>query len=101
MGTIYSVRIAQRLGQSEEAIPNSSPGRCVRCLASERPYKKPFSVEKSLAIVEDGRDRHFDGAVLDEARVQLALLHAEFVSLSDTETEAVDDRIIAGWFPIG
>ena len=34
-------------------------------LISERPYKKPFSVEKSLAIIREGRGSHFDPDVVD------------------------------------
>ncbi len=34
-------------------------------LTSKRPYKKPFSVEKSLAIIREGRGSHFDPDVVD------------------------------------
>jgi putative two-component system response regulator len=34
-------------------------------LTSNRPYKKAFSVERSLEIMEQGRGTHFDPAVLD------------------------------------
>lgn len=34
-------------------------------LTSERPYKKPFSIEKSFAIIREGRGTHFDPAVVD------------------------------------
>ena len=34
-------------------------------LTSKRPYKEPFSVEKSLRIIEEGRGSHFDPAVHD------------------------------------
>jgi len=34
-------------------------------LTSKRPYKEPFSVEKSLAIIRDGKGSHFDPAVVD------------------------------------
>ena len=34
-------------------------------LISKRPYKKPFSVEKSLAIIREGRGSHFDPDVVD------------------------------------
>ncbi|NCC25249.1 MAG: response regulator [Deltaproteobacteria bacterium] len=34
-------------------------------LMSERPYKKPFSLEKSLDIMRQGRGSHFDPRVLD------------------------------------
>lgn len=34
-------------------------------LTCRRPYKKPFSFEKSMAILEEGRGSHFDPVVLD------------------------------------
>ena len=34
-------------------------------LSSKRPYKEPFSHEKSKAIVLEGRDEHFDPGVVD------------------------------------
>ncbi|HBA59493.1 MAG TPA: two-component system response regulator [Elusimicrobia bacterium] len=34
-------------------------------LTSRRPYKESFSVEKSLAIISEGRGSHFDPAVVD------------------------------------
>ncbi len=34
-------------------------------LTAKRPYKEPFSVGKSLAIIREGRGSHFDPAVVD------------------------------------
>jgi putative two-component system response regulator len=34
-------------------------------LTSKRPYKEAFSVEKSLAIIREGRGSHFDPDVVD------------------------------------
>ena len=34
-------------------------------LTSKRPYKEPFSVEKSLAIIREGRGSHFDPDVVN------------------------------------
>jgi putative two-component system response regulator len=34
-------------------------------LTPKRPYKEPFSVEKSLAIIREGRGSHFDPDVVD------------------------------------
>ena len=34
-------------------------------LTTRRPYKEPFGLEKSLAIMKEGRGRHFDPKVLD------------------------------------
>jgi len=40
-------------------------------LTSKRPYKKAFSVEKSLEIIQEGRGSHFDPAVFDAFTNQL------------------------------
>jgi putative two-component system response regulator len=56
-------------GLRGEDIP--LPGRIVAiadvfdALTSRRPYKQPFSIEKSCAIVEEGRGKHFDPKVTD------------------------------------
>jgi putative two-component system response regulator len=34
-------------------------------LTSKRPYKEPFSVDKSLSIINEGRGSHFDPDVVD------------------------------------
>jgi len=34
-------------------------------LTSKRPYKEPFSFEKSMSILEEGRGSHFDPELLD------------------------------------
>ena len=34
-------------------------------LMSKRPYKEPFSLEKSLEIIREGRGGHFDPRVVD------------------------------------
>lgn len=34
-------------------------------LTSKRPYKEPFSYEKSIEILKEGHNKHFDGDLLD------------------------------------
>jgi len=34
-------------------------------LTSKRPYKEPFSIEKSFSIIQEGRGTHFDPQVVD------------------------------------
>ncbi len=34
-------------------------------LSSERPYKRPFPLDKCLEILKEGRGKHFDPEVLD------------------------------------
>ena len=56
-------------GLSGNDIPRS--GRIVAiadvfdALTSKRPYKNPFSLDKSFAILREGRGRHFDPDVVD------------------------------------
>ncbi|WP_320006827.1 HD domain-containing phosphohydrolase [Maridesulfovibrio sp.] len=56
-------------GFSGEEIP--LPGRICAvadvfdALTSRRPYKEPFSIEKSLDIMKDGRGNHFDPQLID------------------------------------
>jgi HD-GYP domain-containing protein (c-di-GMP phosphodiesterase class II) len=70
-------------------------------LSSERPYKKAFPLDRTLAILEEGRDSHFDGSVLDAA---LAVLPQARETLEGLEAQAVEDRadhLLARYFPIG
>ena len=55
-------------------------------LTSRRPYKEPLTLEASIAILEQGRDRHFDGSLLD---VFLALAPRLYQQYGGRE----DDRI--------
>lgn len=56
-------------GLSGEDIPIS--GRIVAiadvfdALTSKRPYKEPFSIEKSFAILKEGKGNHFDPVVVE------------------------------------
>jgi hypothetical protein len=36
-----------------------------QCLINKRPYKEAFSLEKSYAIIKEGRGTHFDPDVVD------------------------------------
>ncbi len=50
-------------------------------LTSERPYKKSFSVERSLAIIAEGRGSHFDPDVVDAfmaIEAEIRAIKAEF-----------------------
>lgn len=65
-------------GLSGEDIPLSARLMAVAdvydALISERPYKKPFSHEKAIEIIREGRGTHFDPDVAD-AMLQI---HEEF-----------------------
>ena len=57
------------LGLAGEAIPIE--GRIVTvadvfdAVGSRRPYKEPFSLERCIGILEEGRGQQFDPRVLD------------------------------------
>jgi len=72
-----------------EQIP--LPGRIVAvadvfdALASERPYKKAFSIEKSLNIMKSERAKHFDPEILD-----LFIDHIdEVITIRNETTQAI------------
>lgn len=69
-------------------------------LTSERPYKKPMTVERTLAILEEGRGSHFDGEVLNAFRGIVGGIHSEVAPLSDSELEHLADAIIRRHFKI-
>ena len=48
-------------------------------LTSKRPYKEPFSVEKSFAIITEGRGNHFDPDVVDA----FFAIEAEILSIKE------------------
>jgi putative two-component system response regulator len=48
-------------------------------LTSKRPYKKAFSVERSLAIIREGRGNHFDPDVVDAFLAIQDEIHAIFL----------------------
>ena len=79
-------------GMKEEQIPLA--GRIVAvadvfdALTSKRSYKEAFSLEKSLKIMKEGRNSHFDGSILD---VFIANLDA--IVRFREEIEAVFDNL--------
>ena len=56
-------------GLAGQAIPRAARIFAVvdvfDALTCQRPYKQPFSFERSMAILEEGRGSHFDPEVLD------------------------------------
>ncbi|MCP4600319.1 MAG: two-component system response regulator [Proteobacteria bacterium] len=54
-------------------------------LTSRRPYKEPFSVEKSFEILKEGKAKHFDPAVVDaffEVESEILSIKAQFKEAS-------------------
>ena len=57
-------------------------------LTNRRPYKPPFSIDKSLAIMREGRGTHFDPAVLDaflDAFDEILQVYREFRDQAEGE----------------
>jgi HD-GYP domain-containing protein (c-di-GMP phosphodiesterase class II) len=61
-------------------------------LTSERPYKKPFSFEKTMEILEQDKGTHFDPTLVDAFGRIAPDLYKEF---SGREDEALKDRLKA------
>ena len=59
-------------------------------LTCERPYKKPFSFEQSMAILEEARGTHFDPQVLDAFNTIAELLYKD---LANREDEGLKDEL--------
>ncbi len=59
-------------------------------LTCERPYKKPYSFERSMAILEEGRGSHFDPGVLDTFK---ALADSFYREIAGREDEGLMDDL--------
>jgi putative two-component system response regulator len=63
-------------------------------LTSRRPYKEPFSIERSTQIIEEGRGKHFDPDVVDA----YLRLQSTFVAISERyadSTEEANEKVSA------
>jgi HD-GYP domain-containing protein (c-di-GMP phosphodiesterase class II) len=69
-------------------------------LTSQRPYKAPMPLDKAMAILEAGRDRHFDGRILDTFRDIMPRIHAEIAQGGDHHAESLADAILSQYFRI-
>jgi len=52
-------------------------------LTSERPYKKPFSLEKSMQIIQEGTGNHFDPDLVEQFSVISSNLHLRYSGIED------------------
>lgn len=69
-------------------------------LTSERPYKKPFSLEKSIEILEKDKGSHFDPHVVD-IFVEIAHdLHSEVHHRSVAEIREIFEIILEPYFKV-
>ncbi|MCK4737157.1 MAG: HD-GYP domain-containing protein [Sulfurimonas sp.] len=67
-------------------------------LTSKRPYKEPFSYEKTMKILEDGRAIHFDPDMLDEFFKISEELYLNIKSKSKNLLENELDTLIKKYF---
>jgi HD-GYP domain-containing protein (c-di-GMP phosphodiesterase class II) len=59
-------------------------------LTSKRPYKKPFSFEKTMSILDEDRGTHFDPQLIDTfARIALGL----YRDISDGDDKALKEQM--------
>jgi HD-GYP domain-containing protein (c-di-GMP phosphodiesterase class II) len=69
-------------------------------LTSERPYKKPMPVDRTMAILEEGLGRHFDARVLEAFRSIMPKVHDEVARRGDGEVEAVAGELLGRYFRV-
>jgi HD-GYP domain-containing protein (c-di-GMP phosphodiesterase class II) len=70
-------------------------------LTCERPYKKPFSYEKSMEILEEGRGTHFDPRVLDTFKTLADELYRGLANREDKGLKDTLERITRQYFEAG
>ncbi len=58
-------------------------------LTSKRPYKEPFTVSKSLEIIEDGFGSHFDEKIAKEFSTIAEDLHVQVIEKTKQELEEI------------
>jgi len=59
-------------------------------LTSKRPYKEPFSLDKSFSIIKEERDRHFDPDVVDA----FLKIENEIVSIKDRYNDQQESLLV-------
>ncbi len=67
-------------------------------LTSLRPYKEPFSFEKTMAILEEGRGKHFDANLLDAFTRIARPLYDEFAGRENDGLKTQLEEIIQRHF---
>lgn len=67
-------------------------------LTSERPYKRAMTVERTLAILEEGRGTHFDGFVLNAFNGIAERTYAEVTDEEDVEV--VSAKMLRRYFTV-
>ena len=89
-------------GLSGEQIPVSARIFAIAdvfdALTSKRPYKEPMSYQDTMAILEEGRGRHFDPALLDHFGHIARALYDEFGGRDGDEARRELGRMIERYF---
>jgi len=70
-------------------------------LTSRRPYKEPFSYEKTMQILEDSRGTHFDPALLDLFASLAADLYRRYGGREDEKLHEELTQLVQRYFTAG
>ena len=67
-------------------------------LTSERPYKKPFSYEKAIKILIDGKGTHFDPKLIEEFLKISKDLYDHIANSRDDKTQEILYELLNTYF---
>ena len=67
-------------------------------LTSRRPYKEPFSLDKTMAILEEGRGTHFDPELLDRFKEIAGELYDQLRGRDDDTPQRTLEPIVQKYF---
>ena len=67
-------------------------------LTSQRPYKEPFSYEKTMDILKSGRGSHFDPDFVDVFETMSRSLYDRYAGREDDDLKKELDAIIKKYF---
>ena len=70
-------------------------------LTSRRPYKDPLSIDRTMEILEEGRNLHFDPGLLDVFQHIAPALYREFYDREDDGLKNTLDTITRRYFAGG
>jgi len=70
-------------------------------LTSERPYKKPFSYEEAIQILEKSRGSHFDPELVDAFKAIARPLYDTYANRDDAVPRQALNEIVAQYFQTG
>lgn len=67
-------------------------------LTSRRPYKEPLGFDEAMNILDQGRDSHFDGRLLDAFAQIAPALYAQFANTGDDSAHEALRQITDRYF---